>query len=323
MLEHGADPNIASRNAYLSRLWFAVKDDELEIARLLLDHGADLGSGNGPNPLWTAVVESKFHFIDLFVEAGLVKDLNIPPFVDDREILFRLILGGAKNTLMLQEMMQRITLIKSAVSDASMRMYNQIYPALQAQGYTYEQGLIAFAFEARKGGVDLFNDDRPQEWAEERTRMVSSIIVELVYLGCTDVSFFYSVSPFLASADEGMLKHAETAYRFLAGSLGNPQEKEKHRSAYGAILNEMIQRSSHVGLRPVVKALFKLYHEEWKVKRSLQSWGFAKDPQDPTTIRGLPEGVLDLVMGHDNGPFNTNFKAKAMRELSQAIRRTH
>ena len=211
--------------------------------------------------------------------------------------------------------------------DPPIHAYNQIYPALETQGLSYEEGLITLAFEARKVGVDLFSDHSPQGWDEEKIRMVSSIIGDLVYLGCTELNFFYTVAPFLASADEDMLKHAAAAFTFLATTRGDIQENERFRATNGEILNEMIERSNHLGLRPVVKALFAIYHEEQQIMTSLRIWQFPQrqqttgpSQQSSLTIQGLPQAIIDLVMSHENGPFNPAFKAKAMQKLTQAIK---
>lgn len=69
------------------------------------------------------------------------------------------------------------------------------------------------AFEALEVGVDLFDfrqlrERLTQEWSEEEPKMVLSIIGELVYLGCSGITFFCSVAPCLANAGEEMLRHA-------------------------------------------------------------------------------------------------------------------
>lgn len=307
-------------------LFDAVMDNVPALVRLLLDHGADLRpDSQGKSPLSFALQRSQPGIVDAFVEAGLVKDAEIPRSLHfgDQE---RLLLGGAKNTgnadAVLAVLMEPIAAIKSAVATLpdtdAVVAFSQIDTLVRTPGfkvYTCER-LIAFAFEARKNGIDLFGeipirDDCLDEWTEDRFRMVSSIIAELVYLECSDLNFFYTVSPFLVKADEDMLRHADTAFKYLAGSLaGMPQSNasEETRATRGAILNEMIQRSNHLGLRPVVKALFGIYHEEWQIMRSFR----------PVA---LPPALSDVVINYENGPFNPGFKAKAMRKLTQAIRK--
>ena len=327
LLENGANPNISCGRNGNTPLFNAVLDNRPDVVRILLDHGADLRPNFwGRYPIEFALKRTRIGVIDAFVEDGIIFDFEIPPSLSP-EVQNRLILGGASNTGnaddVLARLMAPITAIKSAVATLpetdALEAFGQIDEVLQFSGfkvYTRCESLIAFAFEARKNGINVFGENPIRDrsvntWTQERFRMVSSIITALVYLECSDVNFFYTVSPFLAEADEDMLRHAETAFKFLAGSLAEmPQSavSEEKRATRGAILNEMIARSNHHGLRPVVKALFAIYHEEWQIMRTFRLWG-------------LPRALSDLVINQDHGPSNPGFKAKAMRKLMQAIRR--
>ena len=335
LIEHGADPNFSKPPLLRTRLIVAVQDDRRDIIRLLLDHGADLRPDHaGLTPLDLAISSGQPALVDLLVEAGAVKDLPVPARAQNNQgMMRRLILGGASNSVVsltfYQELMRPINMIKSAVpalaNNEPMQAYNQAYLGLRRNYQTFTKALLTFAFLARKeGGMDLFSDPEVRGgffMYEKKLGMLASIVNDLAYLGCSDLNFFYTVAVFLLEADEDMLRHAEAAFKFLAGSFGSPQEKERHRATNGAILNEMIERSNHIGLRPVVKALFTIYHEESQIRRSFRSWGFQSVPRDSSTTQVLPDSLIDLVMSYDNGIFNPQFKAKAMQKLTQAIRR--
>lgn len=298
LLENGADPNIASAADQKTALYVAVQGSrDQNIAKLLVDHGADLRpDAHGVTPLELAITQGKTFLVELFIEAGLVRGIDIPASVVNRDHQRRLLLAGARNTgvadLTLHELMSPILAVQEALG-------NGMYPAVDGRD------LVAYAFEAHKAGA---NAEFPG-WSDSKQRLVSSIISELVNLGCSELNFYYSVAPFLADADEDMLRHTETAFKYLGGSLAGFPETNRAtmdvvRRTNGEILNEMIQRSSRFGLRPVVKALFSIYHEEWQVMRVLRR-------------KELPKDVLGLVMSQDNG----NLKSKAMQKLMQAIRR--
>ena len=327
LLESGADPNFASQSLQSTRLMIAVLDYRSDMVRLLLDHGADLRPDRrGITPLNEFINRCdprdynlapakgmQCHKItDAFVEAGFAKNFRIPPHTYV-EITERLLLGGAANTVdsdaVYQELMRPITEIKSMLSGSTGT--DAIGEALSEYGAS---GLLTLAFQARKEGIDVLSDAQfGERWTERRIRMLSSIISQLVLLECTDLNFYYVVAHFLADADEDMLQHAETAFKFLAGSLGVHRSRDGIRTTNGAILNEMIERSGHYGLRPVVKAIFALYHEESQLVNSARPWGFRQQE--------LPDVLVDLVMSHDDRLSSTTLKARAMHKLMQAIRR--
>lgn len=316
LLDNGADPNITGWSDESTPLFQAVKGDQADIVRLLLNRGADLRPNMyGRDPLESAVFDKHEAALAVFVEMEYITAAVVKGYLDIGWYCLFVSTGRTDTPRAidaLQAVMGPITMIKSVVSaltrTSPMQAYNEAYPVLGSrQGAFYQRGLIAFSFEARKGGIDLFSDAEFRQtfdnvWSESKIRMVSSIISRLAYLGCSDVNFFYFVSPFLADADEDMLRHAETAFNFLAASRA---------SDGAAILNRMIANSQRFGLRPVVKALFSIYLEEQEIKRSLR----------PTIIE-LPEVLIDLVLTQANGgPSDPSFQAKAMQKLDQAIGR--
>ena len=325
LLDNGTDPNFSFGDG-TTLLLHAVIHSRLDIARILLDLGADLRSNiAGETPLEWALTRGHLAALDVFVEAGLVRGIEMPAALKF-EVKRRLLLGGARNTgsadPVLHALMRPIRRVEAAVAALQhtdpMQAFGGAFPLFPRGISLRDQKLLAFAFESRKIGVDLFNDIQFLEnfvhmWSESKLRIVSSIIAELVYLGCTDINFFYTASPFIARENDDMLRHTETALKYLAGSLtGMPQvdqvEKEGYRAINSAILNEMIERSYHIGLRPVAKALFGIYNEEWQIMITLR-------------LAPLPRGPIDIVMNNLHGPFNPNFKAKAMQKLMQSIRK--
>ena len=322
LLRHGADLNTVG-TCPGNPLANAVHANNPEIARILIDHGAILRQDvYGRTPFREAMVVERLAVLEVFVESGYAINFAIPHSLDAK-VDRMLLLGGAINTgyatAALDKLMKPINSIKSAVAALSTTSPVQAFHEVHRTRRKHDrlERLVAFAFEARKGGVDLFEDlqfraDFVNYWSEQKGRMIPSILSELVYLGCNDLNFFYSVSPFLASADDDMIRHAETAFKFLAGSLAvgksQSQAKESTRAARGALLNNMIARASNIGLRPVVKALFSVYHEEWKIMMTMR-------------FGGLPTELSHLVMSFDHGPFNPELGAKVIREFMKAIGR--
>ena len=341
LLENGADANIDDGIL----LYSAVVRDSLDAARLLVKHGARLITDQrGRNPLKKAIRKNKREFVELFIEAGLVKDLEMPSYVTDRQDQATLILAGARSTVDSQLALNMIMApILSTERARSAKIWGEsikdrvnimrlraawgpqafIYASLRKKGgyrsggdYWEIPSVITFAFQARKRGDDLLSnrfvrEDFFQAWTDERLGMVSSITSELVALECTDINFFYTVSRFLAYADDDMLRHAETAFKFLGRSRASERParaKDRDVAAHGQILNEMIERSSHIGLRPVVKALYGIYLEELAFMRAF-------------TADGLPMELADLVMSHNDDPAYRNLRTKAMEKLMQAIGR--
>ena len=316
LLDNGADPNFVGDDTN-TPLYLAAFFNRRDTARILLDYGATMRANvRGLTPFRVAMSTDRIDVLEAFVEAGYAINYEIASGIDP-EVQCMLLRGGARNTpastAAFEELMKPIKEIKSAVEAISgtsaTKAFKEVY-------HNRHQNLIAFAFEARKGGVDLFDDVEFKSfcstlWTEEEIAMVRSIISDLVYLGCNDINFFYSVARFLASEDNNTIRHAVTAFKYLAGSLPDmpqSQAKEETLATRGAILNEMMARASKIGLRPVVKALFGIYHEEWKVMRTMR-------------LTGLPSAISDLVMNYDHGPFNPGFRAKALRKLMEAIRR--
>lgn len=327
LLENGADPNILLSNDGETALHIAASRGRREIVRLLIEYGADLRRNRWlKTPLDVVLATQDVLTLQVFVEAGYMKDYEIPrclPFSMQRALL----LFGAKNTFgtgnhAFENLMVPIRWAQSEVALLAQKTPTDFSVECTSYPGIHVQGVIHFAFEAVKQGIDLMNDARLCEdfviaWSGEKTRIILSIIDELVYLGCTDLGFYYSVAPFLVSEDVGTLKRAETAMKFLAGAfVDNMEERAKHRAGNSAILNEMIQMSATIGFRPVVKALYGIYRKESQILYSLTHWGYRAP-----NVRQLPEDIVNFIVGPERGPFYPGFKAKAMRKLFQAMRR--
>ena len=307
-VEHGAGPSI-------DILCLACHSGLTEVVNFLIDNGADVNAQTSwttePYPLNCALETRRFEMAEGLIQRGAFRGLY-------EAHVFSMKSDERMREFLMPKLMAPITAIRSAVSTTdSIQAFEAVYPTVQAIGFSYEQGLIAFAFESLRGGVDLFknvqfHDNLINVWSEERVKMIASIISKLVYFGCSDLSVFYSISNFIANEDDDMLRHTETALKYLAGShtespQATPEERENYRTVNGAILNEMIEFSKHLGFRPVVKALFAMYHQDWKTMRTLGV--------------KLAKGPVDLVISYENGPFNSKFRAKVMRKLKEATRR--
>lgn len=325
LLEYGANPNTASPDG-TTRLLGAVLDNRPDIVRLMLDYGADpRPNTRAIDPVRLAMNLDRISCLFALVEAGYVKGLEIPADLDSL-VQRVLILGGASNTgnaeVGMTFLMRPITVMQPLVSSFleynSLQGFETLFPSAEAMaGFLSPQldyqGFIALAFEARKAGADLLNHPPIRAslvpvWTEPKLNLVSSMISESIDLECTELNFLYTVAPFLASATEDMLSHTLTAFNFLTRTLANvgkatAEERQQARTANGPILNEMIERSHRIGLRPVVKALFAVYSEEWQNRRIFES-------------KGLPQGPVELVVDTV-----TSSKDKAMRKLMQAMRR--
>ena len=72
LLEHGADPNVQSDNFGSTPLMLTVKDGYTEIARALLEKGANTGLKNhrGQTALFSAAREGRVEIVQLILATG-------------------------------------------------------------------------------------------------------------------------------------------------------------------------------------------------------------------------------------------------------------
>jgi hypothetical protein len=76
ILEHGADPNMKSNHEERSCLRSAIVSKDIDLVRLLLDHGAALDTTDTiTNPLYGAIYNDSFEIAKLLIERGL--DVNV------------------------------------------------------------------------------------------------------------------------------------------------------------------------------------------------------------------------------------------------------
>ena len=328
LLDHGADPSITGWPvgwpSEATPLLMAVKKGNAETLELLLASGAELRPNKiGLDQLEIAQLTNAYSAVlNVFRQQGYLNH----EFNMGYSSLLHYLSGSAS-----PQVMAPILMIQSAASALTgettpMQAYSTVFPVRDLRrGCAYRKGLIVFAFEARKSGIDLFADAEFCEnfvnsWSAARFELASSIISKLVDLGVSDINFFYAVSSFLDNEDENTLKHGETVFETLIAS----SPRGAARAASGALLNEMMLRSyRHGRLRPVVKALLAIFHPENQIKRSFRSWGFPKNPQDPSNIFVLPQDIASLVMSHlHSAPSDPEFREKAMEKLSQIMERT-
>jgi ankyrin repeat protein len=310
LIEKGA--NVNHTNLYgTPALIHSIEHGHYDVSILLVDSGADVDRlFGGFSAIWRLVAVG----------------YDLP---HKHELVRIMILAGAKTDgitgVLYDEYVSPITgpieQIKRVAATVGSKNPLQALADLSTAGISYVQGLISSAFESHKIGVKLFENSEVVEhlvknldWNESRIKLVASIISELVDLECTDVNVFYHVAPFIGNADEEMLKHTETALKFLTRSYtliaSTFATRKSVTTVTGPILNEMIHRSFRVGFRPVVKAIFTIYWEEVKAQKYLES--------------RLPEDTVSYIRGHVNpslGIYGRNFRERALKMLAISTKR--
>ncbi len=117
----------------------------------------------------------------------------------------------------------------------------------------------------------------------------------------------FVVGPFIISADDDTIRRLRASTEFLTPQI--PGIVLSHSGIgtlvefNGKILNAMIHRSSHLGLRPVLKALYSIY------RRTLEIQGVSMHFR-------IPDELLTAI-----GATLVNIEHEAMDQLSLAIRR--
>jgi ankyrin repeat protein len=76
LLEHGANVNTQNNYNYYTPLHYASQSGKLEIARLLLDHGADvhIQSSDGVTPFQVAIHHSHHDIAQLLLDSGAKRE---------------------------------------------------------------------------------------------------------------------------------------------------------------------------------------------------------------------------------------------------------
>lgn len=83
LLDNGADVNAKKDGAYTA-LCTAIRDDHIEIFRLLLARGADPNLSAAEYPAWKCVTHNRVHMLPLLVQAGV--DLHQPPGIAEMAV---------------------------------------------------------------------------------------------------------------------------------------------------------------------------------------------------------------------------------------------
>ena len=124
----------------------------------------------------------------------------------------------------------------------------------------------------------------------------------LVQLQCTGLNVLYVVAPFITTADDETLRRLRVSLDFLTNGI--PDVVRPNVESNGKILNAMMQRSAHLGLLPVLKAIYTIH------RRTIEAQRVEKFFRVPTEL-SMANGFLS----------NTFDQQDAMRELSLAMRR--
>ena len=333
LIAHGAEIDQLD-NGGRSALLFAAVQGHVDVVDFLIAHGAKVDhlSNSGISALLIAAQSGKSNVVDLLILNGA--DVNLGSPIRDAVLSSRLnlalikslILAGADPNVIdhahweqyVEPIMRPVTLIQEFARSGTSPIGQEV------SGISTIQSMIAFAFEAKKSGRDIFAEAdvlqflHVQQWTMSKIEMIKSITHQLVLLKCTDLSVIYIVAPFLISSDDDAIKRFEIGLKFLTNSIKDLMSTtgSVHRQSLveytGPILNGMIHRASPLGLRPVVKALYTIYWETFKGQLSL---------------RGLriPEGLNTIIHSFDKGPLGiyTDLESRAMSTLGEEIKKRH
>jgi hypothetical protein len=89
--------------------------------------------------------------------------------------------------------------------------------------------------------------------------MVRTIVDELFILDCSDLSFIYIIAPFIEGRSLNYIEKLKTAVQFLSNRIRQPYFRPQEDHPDRKLFHKMIQRSSPLGLMPVIEALYTLY----------------------------------------------------------------
>jgi ankyrin repeat protein len=270
LIAFGADVNYTTSLGSVPILSAARRGDE-QAVRLLLQHGARHLTAFS-SAIQDAVYHRHFNVVRVLIENGALS-LNGRPnqLFESEELVTMLILGGIDPALfssgVLETYRRSITdpldTIQRAVDDTtsienSLEVYTQmVEPYLEAQELSPLQGLFSFIFGLYiKGYQMLALEESPIRrhvihhfgWSEEQVYVVHVIHNQLRIIGCSPMNFTFSVFLSLELEDIQTLKRLSRALSILNPDSGN-------------IFNQMVHRSSPVGFRPVIKALYSYYLE--------------------------------------------------------------
>jgi ankyrin repeat protein len=310
-------------------LIYAVFGGHVETVQLLIKHGTNVNlvDTRGQTALMGAAMGGHVTMAQLLIEHGADVDLTVPTgrtalsFATSygqsphRQDLCRLlILAGAEingvhseyRSICVDPIISPLTAIRNSVR--SQQTLDAILTPLRAIGISPIQGLISFAFESLKNGVDIFSDSniisflRDQEWGQNKLQGLESIVKHLIRFQCTDLNVLHIVAPFISTADDDTLRRFEVSLRYLVNVI--PKFGRSSVASNGRLLNAMIHRSAHLGFRPVLKALYSIYWNFVQVQRALHS--------------SVPEDAVNVIEA-----FTQDIERDAMVKLAKAIKRHH
>lgn len=308
LIKNGANLNHVD-NFGKNALMCAASGGHLAIAHLLIQNGANVNHTNSHG--WSALTH-----------ASRYKDVGNP------SMCRCLILAGANtegdNILNRETCVDPITAPLATIrnSVASHEAYIAVLPILNDSGIQPLQGFISFALESLKKQVDIFGDSeiisflQDQGWDRTKIEVVKRVIHKLVELRCTEMNVFYVVAPFITSADDETFRRLVASLEFLTNAIPDLMlpnvDTDNLIASNGIFLNAMIHRSAHLGLRPVLKALYNIY------------WRASQDKRTRMRLR-LPDEVLTLIdtFWEDTLGAYSNLENSAMAELETAIQRHH
>jgi hypothetical protein len=320
-------------------LMIASYNRQFEVVKILIENGANVNSRNfiGQTSLIAACMKDDYQLAQYLIENGANVNLannkgqtglTFATRAINKDIVNMLILAGAMTDGIDDDLVQEITkpieAIKRAAAMSIETSRNPFEAYLEISGVikTFDEGLIAFAFEYRKMSREVNVLQQPNihkylmnhhGWTESRINMVESIISELVDLRCTDVSVLYIIAPFITRSDDKMIWRIASALKFLTRSfawLGSTHEsKENIIRITGPVFNEMLRRASPVGFLPVVKALFTMFWREHLIQDYLERSGLPPDFVAHARYHRRPLGVYE------------DFERNAIAGLAKAIKR--
>jgi ankyrin repeat protein len=315
LIEHGAKVDQVEDRGGRSPLNHAIEAGYTEIARMLIESGADVNRENGSGyiPLHSAISGRNMECTNLLIQYGadvnrVYGDNKTPLYLATsnfemkREISRALILAGARDVRVedspylrekhIEPLIGPLHLIREAAAQEIAKPFKSI----DSSGISPIQGFITFAFERAKLGLNsVFNDIvallKEEKWTPSQIESISSIISDLVTLRCTDLNVLYSVAPFIEGAGEEDITKLYRVLEFLTN------RRTSGPVLNGQLLNELIHRSSPVGFKPVLEALSAmLLRREFVLA-------------DPLPSLDINSKVYEF----------SDFRAEAMKELIKAI----
>ena len=331
LLGHGADTKRVDNDGKTA-LYEAARGGHLECCQLLIQAGADIEHESEDSSVLLAALESlNPRVVSLLIEHGVNVNPQLPE--SPLEIVLdwgyfaeaaTLVIAGAdvsgfEEHPVPKQILRPLKAIEAAFTktDSPIQAFHEL--ATSCDIFDFDL-LITLSYMARRQAqVDIFSYPEIQTALREQAggrdlsiASVSAVLGGLATLGCSDMNVHYFVAPYIQRGDSDSLDRLLRVIRFLTNDIPSVADRDALIQSAGPLLNSMIQRSSAIGLGPVIAAILAVFE-----KRARHLTALSK-VESMGGLR-LHNDMVSLVHDFIKGSFLDTLEGAAFRELSQAI----